>query len=248
MPETGPILILGGTRDARELAQLLQAEGLDAITSLAGRTADPLLPPGRVRMGGFGGAEGLAAYLREAGIALIADATHPFAAVISANAAAAASAVGIPCVRLTRPAWEPGPGERWLRVSCTGAASDAILPGARVLLTTGHKDLASFFARTDITGIARTIEAPAVPVPPRWQILNQRPPFTRDSELALMRRERITLLVTKNAGGPGREKLDAAAELGVPVLMIERPAKPELPSAPDAAGLIQLIKAKLAGE
>jgi precorrin-6A/cobalt-precorrin-6A reductase len=245
--DEAPILILGGTRESRDLASDLVAAGRRVITSLAGRTVEPVLPEGEVRVGGFGGEEGLVSYLQQARISLIADATHPFAAIISAHAAVAAARLGLPYLRLERPAWEPGPKERWLRVSCTGAAVDAILPGTRVLLTTGHKDLAAFFSRPDITGLARLIEDPSIPIPSHWQILKDRPPFAREAERALMQREKITLLVTKNAGGPGRAKLDAAADLAIPVLMIERPPKPAAITASCVGDLIQIINEKWPG-
>jgi precorrin-6A/cobalt-precorrin-6A reductase len=219
------ILLLGGTADARALASLLHRSGADFVSSLAGRTAAPLMPEGEVRVGGFGGVSGLADYVRSHGIGVIADCTHPFAAMISANAFAAAAETDARYVRLERPEWVAGPGDKWLTVPCVGAASDAILPGARVLLTTGVKDLPSFFSRPDIGGVARMIGEPSVDVPPAWRLVQERPPFSLASELALMRDEKISVLVTKNAGGIARHKLDAARELGVQVVMVSRSVK-----------------------
>lgn len=222
------ILILGGTRDARALAADLIARGFPVITSLAGVTAEPLLPPGEVRRGGFGGAGGLADYLKAEGIVAVVDAAHPFAARISANADAACRAAGVPLRRLERPAWQPGTGDRWTSVASVEEAAAALPGGARVLLTIGRKEIMPFLAREDISGIARMIEAPGVSIPPRWNVLLDRPPFTPASERQLLREHAIGWLVTKNAGGQDTmAKLEAAREEGIPVIMVARPAKPE---------------------
>jgi precorrin-6A/cobalt-precorrin-6A reductase len=236
-------LVLGGTADARTLASLLHKAGADFVSSLAGRTAAPLMPEGQVRIGGFGGVAGLADYVRSHGIGAIADCTHPFAAVISANAYAAAAETGVRYVRLERPEWAAGPGDKWLTVPCIGAASDAILPGARVLLTTGVKDLPSFFSRPDIGGVARMIGKPSVEVPPAWRLVQERPPFSVESELALMRGEKISVLVTKNAGGIARHKLDAARALGIQVVMVSRPFKARDEVVSDAAEMFSALQA-----
>jgi precorrin-6A/cobalt-precorrin-6A reductase len=236
-------LVLGGTADARALASLLHAAGAVFISSLAGRTAAPLMPEGEVRIGGFGGVAGLRDYVRAEGIGVIADCTHPFAAMISANAYAAAGETGARYVRLERPAWEPVAGDKWLRVPCIGAAADALLPGSRVLLTTGVKDLPAFFSRPDIGGVARMIGEPSVAVPPDWRLVQERPPFSVDAELALMRDEKISVLVTKNAGGIARQKLDAARELGVQVVMVSRPVKAGREVAESAEAMFAILKA-----
>ena len=236
-------LILGGAADARELAALLVAQSIHTITSLAGVTATPLLPVGRVRIGGFGGVDGIIAFCGDEAINLIADATHPFAARISANAHAAAARLGIRYVRLERPAWQAGPGDRWIDAEDTSAAAAALAPGARALLTVGRKDLEPFFARSDVNGIVRSIEPPAPP-PPNWQVLQQRPPFTIDHELGLMRAHAITIVVTKNAGGEQTSaKLMAARRLEIPVVMIARPAKPDAEVVDNAAGMVRMIAA-----
>lgn len=221
------ILILGGTGEARALAGALFARGLDVTTALAGRTQSPRLPEGRVRIGGFGGAEGLAAFLAAEKFEWLVDATHPFAAQISANAVAAAEIAGIPLLRLTRPGWTQPPGAAWLPVADMAAAATALPHGARVLLTIGRQEVSAFFSRSDCTFIARVIDAPDT-VPEGWKIITARGPFTRDEELALLRDEGITHLVSKNAGGDQtRAKIDAAHALGLPVVMVERPALPE---------------------
>lgn len=241
-----PILILGGTREARELAGLLTGEGLPVITSLAGVTENPVLPPGAVRRGGFGGVAGLAHYLDGEGIALVVDATHPFAARISAHAHQACSAAGLPLFRLERPAWRPQAGDRWTCVPSVAEAAAALPPGARVLLTIGRKDVLPFLERGDLGGVARMIERPPEALPQGWTLLLDRPPFSLAPERKLMREHAISCLVTKNAGGAGTEpKLIAARELGIPVIMVERPPKPEAQTFATAsqmtAGLRRLV-------
>jgi precorrin-6A/cobalt-precorrin-6A reductase len=224
------VLILGGTWEARALAARLVAAGHDVTTSLAGVTRAPELPPGRVRRGGFGGAEGLADYIQRERFEAVIDATHPFAAQISAHAATAAHATGIPSLRFERPAWQRNPQDRWIDVLSVAEAVAALPHGARVLLTIGRKEIAPFLARGDLAGIVRAIEIPKLEMPAGWRLLTARPPFSFESERELMARERVTHLVSKNAGGDEmRAKLDAARALGLPVVMIARPAKPEAP-------------------
>lgn len=237
-----PILILGGTGDARRLAERLVADGLHVITSLAGVTAEPVLPPGEVRRGGFGGVEGLVAYLRGQGIAAVIDATHPFAARMSIQAYTACRRCHVPLYRLERPGWTRRPGDYWTEVASAEAAALALPPAARALVTIGRKEISPFFARTDMEGIARMIEPPAEAAPPGWQVLLQRPPFDVDSEIKLMQSHGITHLVTKNAGGGETDaKLSAARQLEIPVIMIARPAKPEAICAADETTLIGLL-------
>lgn len=220
------ILILGGTGEARALAALLAGEGHSVITSLAGVTENPLLPAGEVRRGGFGGVEGLVNFLRMEGIGVVVDATHPFAAQISANAHAACADAGLPLLRLERPAWQAGAGDHWTPVTSAAEAAATLPDGARVLLTIGRKDLAPFLARGGIGGVARMIEPPNCLLPAGWTLLLQRPPFAVAAEMQLMREHGVTWLVTKNAGGAETEaKLIAAQKLGLPVLMVQRPPK-----------------------
>ena len=227
------ILILGGTGEARELAASLVARGADVTSSLAGRVRDPRLPAGSVRVGGFGGADGLAAYLRAEGITRVIDATHPFAAGITANAAAACAAAGVPLLVLRRPAWEPGPSwetaPSWETVPDIRAAARAVSrwPGEAVFLTTGRRDLAVFAADDRHQFLVRTVDPPDGAVPPRMTLILDRGPYTVASESALIRDHRIGLLVTKNSGGPmTAAKLTAARDLGVRVLMVARPPLP----------------------
>jgi precorrin-6A/cobalt-precorrin-6A reductase len=218
------ILILGGTAEARALANRLVDAGHVVITSLAGRTQDPKLPQGDLRMGGFGGVTGLAAYLQEEAIERFVDATHPYAAKISNNAVAAAEAVGVPLVRYMRPAWEQKGGDDWTIVGRTAEAAAALPSRAKVLLTSGHTGLEHFMAREDCRFIVRTIEAPAMKLPPHAKLMQDRPPYSHESELALMQDNGITHLVTKNSGGSQTQaKLEAARQLGVRVIMLARP-------------------------
>ena len=234
------ILILGGTRDAVELAALLVEKGFEVTTSLAGVTSSPATPKGALRIGGFGGVEGLAAYAK--GFDLIADATHPFAARISATARSVATRLQIPCVRLERPAWQAAPGDHWTVVSDASAAAAAIPSGSRVLLTIGRKDIQPFLARADVTGVIRMIEAPQSAIPANFALLRAQPPFTVASETALFKSEAITVLVTKNAGGDlTRAKIDAARATSTSVIIVSRPEKPPTATKASAVALAHEI-------
>lgn len=237
------ILILGGTREARELASALVAAGFDVITSLVGVTEQPVLPAGAVRHGGFGGVDGLADYLCQAEIAAMIDATHPFAAQMSAHACEAATRISLPLLRLERPAWEPVAGDMWTSVQSVGDAVAALPPGARALVTIGRKEIARFFQQTGIGGVARMIEPPGLSVPPGWRVILQRPPFRLDDEILLITHHAITHVVAKNSGGMETQaKLEAARCLGLPVIMIARPRKPDVPLAPTADDVIVALK------
>ncbi len=219
------ILILGGTAEARELANRLVAKGHEVTTSLAGRTSDPKLPEGGIRMGKFGGIPGLAAYMRAVGTQRLVDATHPYAGLISANAVAAARATGIALIRFMRPAWQQREGDDWLTLETTAEAAAALPANADVLLTTGHMGLEAFFERDDCQFVVRLIEPPAFDLPRHISMLLSRPPYDLSGELQLMEREGITHLITKNSGGGQTvAKLEAARRLGVKVIMIARPA------------------------
>lgn len=237
------ILILGGTGEARVLAGLLeQDKQLRVVTSFAGRTSSPNLPAGEWRSGGFGGSDGLAAYLTAEAINMVADATHPFAATMSANAAKACRRTGIAYVRLDRPAWRPERGDRWQQVESVAKAAAAIPARARALVTVGRRDIAAFFERTDTRILARMIEPPRMALPPHVEVMLARPPFSLDAELALFQRHCTNVLVCKNSGGNATEaKLAAARSLHLPVIMIERPEKPAAPSATTPEGLRGLI-------
>ncbi|MGF6231451.1 precorrin-6A/cobalt-precorrin-6A reductase [Inquilinus ginsengisoli] len=235
------LLILGGTGEASALARALAEAGDWAVTtSLAGRTRTPAALPGAVRIGGFGGADGLAAYLRAERIDRVIDATHPFAATMSANAAAACARLGLPLLRIERPAWSPAPGDRWIDVADAGAAADwlvAALPaGSAVLLTLGRQEVAPFQRCPDLRFVLRSIEAPAAQdLPPDCLLLSERGPFTLHGERALIDRHGIRAIVAKNAGGDATAaKLAGAREAAIPVLMIRRPAPPAMSDATGA--------------
>jgi precorrin-6A/cobalt-precorrin-6A reductase len=222
------VLILGGTGEARELAAELLAGGVDVLSSLAGRVRQPRLPDGPVRVGGFGGAAGLAAFLRAEQITAVIDATHPFAGAITANAAQAAALAEVPLLVLRRPEWEAAPS--WELVADIGGAAAAVRawPGESVFLTTGRRNLGVFAADDRHRFLVRAVDPPDGPVPPRMTLVLDRGPYTVEGESALMREHGVGLLVTKNSGGPmTAAKLEAARDLGVQVLMVRRPSLPE---------------------
>ncbi|MFF3396637.1 cobalt-precorrin-6A reductase [Streptomyces sp. NPDC002669] len=227
------VLVLGGTTEARRLAGLLVGTapaGARVTSSLAGRVAGPRLPPGEVRIGGFGGADGLAAWLRTHRVDALIDATHPFAGTISFNAAAAAAATHVPLLALRRPGWVPGDGDDWHPVdSLAGAA--AALPGLgrRVFLTTGRMGIAAFAGSDPLWFLMRSVDAPdpGTPCPARMEVLLDRGPFTLEGERRLIDRHRIDVLVTKDSGGEATApKLTAAREAGIPVVVVRRPPVP----------------------
>ncbi|WP_026314177.1 cobalt-precorrin-6A reductase [Actinomadura flavalba] len=222
------VLILGGTAEARALAARLSlVPGVAVVSSLAGRVSDPKLPVGEVRVGGFGGAAGLAAWLVSERVDRLVDATHPFAARMSASAAEAASRTGVPLLALRRPGWTAGPGDDWTRVPSLEAAAGALPSGARVFLTTGRRSIPLFAARTDAWFLARSVDPPDPPTPPNVHVLLARGPYTVEGEHALIRTHALTHLVTKDSGGPlTRAKLTAAREATLPVLLIDRPPTP----------------------
>ncbi|MFJ1929278.1 cobalt-precorrin-6A reductase [Streptomyces sp. NPDC088131] len=226
------VLVLGGTTEARRLAELLVAalpEDARVTSSLAGRVASPRLPPGEVRVGGFGGADGLAAWLRTHQVDALIDATHPFAGTISFNAAAAASAAHVPLLALRRPGWVPGRGGDWHPVgSLEEAARTLPALGRRVFLTTGRMGLAAFAGLDALWFLMRSVDAPEPPYPARMEVLLDRGPFTAEGERELIRRHRVDVLVTKDSGGAATApKLAAAREAGIPVVVVRRPPVPE---------------------
>ncbi|MCW3000736.1 MAG: cobalt-precorrin-6A reductase [Conexibacter sp.] len=230
---TGRILILGGTAEARALAADLHGAGLPVVSSLAGRVARPRLPPGEVRIGGFGGPEGLTRWLGEHAITAVIDATHPFAQRISMSAVHATARAGIPLVRLERPGWTAGDGDRWHWVDHLpqAAATVRALGGQRVLLTTGRQGLAVFAGDADAWFLVRCVDPPDAPLPPRHEVVLDRGPYTLDGELQLIDAHAIDLVVTKDSGGPLTEaKLQAARTRGLPVVVVRRPARPAVPT------------------
>ena len=242
------LLILGGTSEASRLATALaERADVQATLSLAGRTAAPAASPLPRRIGGFGGAEGLADYLAAEGIKCVVDATHPFAARISANAVVACSRQGVPLLAFSRPPWRPEAGDRWTDVQdIAGAVVHlAARPPGHIFLTTGRLDLAAFGAAPHHRYLVRTIDPP-LPEDrlPDMEIVLGRGPFLVADETALMTRHDIDLLVTKNSGGSAsRAKLLAARHLGLPVLMVGRPHVPARASTGELAEVLAWIEA-----
>ncbi|HYQ53068.1 MAG TPA: cobalt-precorrin-6A reductase [Pseudomonas sp.] len=217
------ILLLGGVTEALAIARQL---GPEHVYSLAGIGRVPQDLACQVRVGGYGGAEGLARYLREAGITLLIDATHPYAAQISGNAAAAARAVGIPCWALRRPAWQAQPGDDWREVEDWAGLIDALKPFRRPLFTLGREPLQHL--EEIPPGQFWTLRAlQACPGNERCEVIGARGPFQLEDEQALFARRQIDVLVSKNSGSVATEpKLEVARALGVPVLILKRPVLP----------------------
>ncbi|MBE9206444.1 cobalt-precorrin-6A reductase [Nostoc sp. LEGE 06077] len=243
------VLILGGTGEAAELsARIATIDGIEAIASFAGRTREPLLPSGEVRIGGFGGVEGLVEYLRQMKIDILIDATHPFANQISYNAAAAAKEVEIPRLMLIRPAWEKVTGDRWIEVESNSAAADILKNQAkRVFLTVGRQELSTFAHLQDIWFLMRMIDPPGKDalVPP-GMILCDRGPFVLENERQILIQHNIDTIVSKNSGGDATyAKIIAARELGVQVVMVKRPDIPAGEKVPDVDSAVAWLQNKL---
>ena len=239
--EPGLILVLGGTGEARRLSDLLVTAGLDVVTSLAGKVARPRLPRGEVRIGGFGGTEGLTHWLRENAAGAVIDATDPFADEISSSAVHAARETGIPLLRLHRPPWTPGTGDEWIRVPDMSTAAQVVRERfRRPMLTVGKRGASAFAGDTRGSYLIRCSEPPPGELPHRYLLVLDRGPFGVDSERTLMSRHRIDVLVTRDSGGSSSHaKLEAARDLRIPVVMVERPESPPAPetvhSVDDAA-------------
>jgi precorrin-6A/cobalt-precorrin-6A reductase len=242
------ILILGGTTEGRQLAGKLAAR-YEVTLSLAGRTENPVAQGVPVRIGGFGGADGLAAWLTDNGIDLLVDATHPYAAQISANAASAARLAGVPAIALRRPAWEQQPGDRWTLVD--NAAQAAALLGERprkIFLALGRQELAPFEAAPQHAYFIRSVDPvePPLAVPDATYIL-ARGPFSEADDRALLETHGIDAIVSKNSGGEATYgKIAAARKLGIEVFLIRRPALPDLPSGVSVEEVLRLADQALA--
>lgn len=227
------------------LAKALADQGIAGVFSYAGRTDAPVAQALPLRIGGFGGVAGLVAYLRAERITHIVDATHPFAAQMSAHAVAAARETGLPLIALERQPWRAGEGDRWTHVADMEAAARALPKRpARVFLAIGKLNLHVFAARPDHHYLLRLVDPPdALPLPDAEAVI-ARGPFTLEGDLDLMRTHRITHIVAKNAGGVGaRAKLDAARKLGLPVILIDRPQIPERRSVETVAEVLAWLHA-----
>ncbi|MCH6165494.1 cobalt-precorrin-6A reductase [Pseudonocardia alaniniphila] len=242
------VLVLGGTGQARRLVAALHGRPEFTVTSsLAGRVAVPALPQGDVRIGGFGGADGLVAWLRRHGTDVVVDATHPFAVRMTENAVAAGAATGVPLLLLRRAGWTAGPGDRWHRVPDAVSAA-AVLPalGERVFLTTGRGDLAAFAGLDRLWFLLRSVDPPPPPLPLRCEVIQARGPFTADAERELLREHHIDVLVTRDSGGEmTAAKLVAARELGVPVVMLARPPAPAGPTVSTVDEAVRWLEDRL---
>jgi precorrin-6A/cobalt-precorrin-6A reductase len=223
------LLILGGTGEAAALARAVLArfgERIDVTTALAGRTRHPGPIPGLVRIGGFGGAAGLADYLSEQPIDRLIDATHPFASEISRAARLACDQIGVPRLLLLRPAWQRHPLDRWIEVDTVEAAAQIVgRVGRRALLTLGAGEVAAFAPATGVRFFVRMIDPPSTPLPLRFhEVVLGRGPFALAEERHLLQKNAIDMLVCKASGGAATEaKLIAARELSLPVIMVRRP-------------------------
>ena len=249
MNATARVLILGGTTEARSLAELLLGHpDVDVVTSLAGRVASPRMPAGQGRVGGFGGAAGLASWIEAHGIRAVIDATHPFAATISFNAADAAATCHVPLLALRRPAWVPGEGDQWHPADSLEDAAQMLPPlGRRHFLTIGRQDVSSF---ADVTGswfLIRCIDPPEEPKPAQMELLLDRGPYSLEAEIALMHGRRVDTLITKNSGGQATvAKLAAARALGLPVVMVQRPAVPVgVPEVADVKSAVEWLETRI---
>lgn len=223
------LLLLGGTAEARELARVLHNAGVEVVSSLAGRVSRPRLPVGEVRVGGFGGAAGLAHALVEGRFSHLVDATHPFAATMTEHAVEAGELAGVPVLRLARPGWAAHPHSvGWHWVDTLDAARDVgERLGARPFLTTGRQTLASFSSWSDRPVLVRVVEPLDPPGPPAWTVVLDRGPYAVEPEEALMSRHGVDVLLTKDSGGGyTAAKLDAAHRLGIPVVVVRRPPTP----------------------
>jgi precorrin-6A/cobalt-precorrin-6A reductase len=230
---TKRILILGGTSEASQLATRLAGRtGVTVISSLAGRVSRPSMPAGIVRIGGFGGIEGLSSYLLKERFDVVIDATHPFASTISHNAELACNAISVPLIAFERPPWKPQLGDRWFPVpDAQSAALLANFPHNRVFLSIGRQELGVFSKCEDAWFLVRVIDQPEDELPKHSKLILQRGPFDLNEERQLFRNESIGLIVSKNSGGMTTySKIEAARELCIPVVMIDRPAERKTPT------------------
>jgi precorrin-6A/cobalt-precorrin-6A reductase len=238
------VLILGGTSEASEIATHLAARSdVTVISSLAGRVSQPRLPAGVVRVGGFGGIAGLISYLVDEKIGVVIDATHPFASKISGNAELACNTLSLPLIALERPPWEPNEHDSWCTVPDAQAAASMVNHQRnRVFLSIGRQELGAFSNCEDAWFLVRAIDAPSETLPAKSKLILKRGPFHLNDELQMLRSESISLIVSKNSGGPATySKIEAARTLSIPVVMIDRPRKHNVPTVPQPDDVLQKL-------
>ncbi len=240
------VLLLGGTTEAGDIARELAAAGVTGVFSYAGRTATPIAQPMPTRVGGFGGVDGLAEYVRREGITHVIDATHPFANQISSNAIEACGQTNTPLIVYAREPWVAGPDDKWQHVRTVEQAAAALPDSpARIFLAIGRQHLRAFADQPQHSYLLRLVDAPENPLPlPDVEIVLARGPFTTEGDLALLRSRRITHVVARNSGGEGaKAKLEAAHALGLPVIMIDRPSinRPGLPERRTAQSVEEIM-------
>lgn len=244
------ILILGGTAEARELADGLVAGGMPVTSSLAGRVARPRLPQGGIRVGGFGGPAALAEWLVDNQVTAVVDATHPFAERISASAERACNSAQVELLRLQRPGWSEREGDNWSWANDLAAAASLIPSlGNRVMLTTGRQGLPAFAHVRDAWFLVRCVDPPEPPLPEQHQLLLSRGPYALEGELALIDEHQIDLLITKDSGGIHTEaKLDAARQRGLPTIVVRRPQSPVCATVETVANALDWARARAHSE
>lgn len=237
------LLVLGGTTEGTRLGRTLAEAGMNGTISMAGRVANPAAQALPLRIGGFGGVDGLARYLAEKRITHVIDATHPFAAQMSANAVAACAQANVPLIALTRAPWKAETADRWTHVPDIAAAVKALHgPPRRVMLAVGRMHLADFAEQPQHRYLLRLVDPPEARPLPHCTVVVDRGPFALDGDIRLMRKHGIELVVSKNSGGAGAfAKIEAARRLGLPVLMIDRPATPPRQETHDVAQVLEWL-------
>ncbi|MEM6825008.1 MAG: cobalt-precorrin-6A reductase [Pseudomonadota bacterium] len=238
------VLVLGGTTEATALCREIALHGVRATLSFAGRVARPAPQAVPVRVGGFGGVTGLTAYLHAHAVTHVVDATHPFAANMSANAAAAAEITGVPLIALTRAPWSKKEGDRWTNVPDIAHAVAALTgPRASVMLAIGRMSLGAFASQPQHRYLLRLVDPPEEPPPfPEYKVIVARGPFSVEGDIALMKEHAVDIVVSKNSGGGAAQaKILAARALGLPMIMVARPEMPERPETHDVGEVLRWI-------
>ena len=244
------LLILGGTAEARQIAKTAitqHGSALRVITSWAGRTARVPDIPGETRIGGFGGAAGLVEYLNAETIDMVLDATHPFASQISSNAHDACSIANISCLQLVRPKWELPSSKKCIEVESVTAAAESIRHRTkRAFLTTGRQTLSTFSGADNVWFLVRLLKKPTEPLPlKQFHVTTGYPPFSKQTEKALMVEHQIDTLISKSSGGPMPAKITAALELDLTIVLASAPPPPPGKHATNLNECLKWISARI---